>query len=663
MRVSIQLILMMALSTSSSNNAQTVVVVNAFVISSSRSSTSRQSWLVPSDFVSRIYNGSRSSQYLGDGSFYTHGNFVLDRRRPPSYRRKQSRRKMTEIDDNSDPEDEAGDLENGINYYEDDLQGYIGANEGSDDDFFTNDNDISDSDSFQWMSELKARQKQLQQQVQDIISMWRNAASQDYPDDDDEDDSTSPPSPPASLTTSIAVTLPADYVRRMDAVGVTTSSPNQSTQDQDDPSAIYLVACGSCSGSIYIAEAETGGILAEWTRNPFDSQNEDDNHRIDRELLERTILHLYGKYDGGGTLDIAFAKIGTASKTSSSYIVCEAPRTGGVHVLRLTLNRQDQNAKDNAGDSSGEDKSRPSATLVSQGNIPALQGVLVTCVVLQDDHLWIATADGRIQVYPVNDGNEESLLSMTNLPLVLQTKPKQEWRVGSTNPDSKNNMVLSLSICAKLDCAVASLSSGSVELIHPLFLDEDDEGRKRVRKSLSSILPPFDSGRRRSSNAFPRCAIVVEHEKRQDKAIHDSRYSIICGGNDGGLFAQPLNIISGSDNDEDGNDNDFDYDFREERIDDKTPFTEPLYDISPPHDFQVMSLAQPCPGLFASASQDGTLRVWDLTSASSPNREDRKSACLYLFTGYKVWIGSVWTDGKRIMSDGADNTVIQHVVR
>jgi WD40 repeat protein len=54
-----------------------------------------------------------------------------------------------------------------------------------------------------------------------------------------------------------------------------------------------------------------------------------------------------------------------------------------------------------------------------------------------------------------------------------------------------------------------------------------------------------------------------------------------------------------------------------------------------------------------SAGQDGTIRVWNV---SSPQKRD----CLYQLTGYKVWLGSLWTDGRRLVSDGSDNTIIVH---
>lgn len=66
-------------------------------------------------------------------------------------------------------------------------------------------------------------------------------------------------------------------------------------------------------------------------------------------------------------------------------------------------------------------------------------------------------------------------------------------------------------------------------------------------------------------------------------------------------------------------------------------------------------------GLLVSGAHDGTLRVWDLAdgrvdgipSASGPK-------CLYGLGGYKVWLGSVCSDGLRLVSDGRDNALVVH---
>ena len=52
-----------------------------------------------------------------------------------------------------------------------------------------------------------------------------------------------------------------------------------------------------------------------------------------------------------------------------------------------------------------------------------------------------------------------------------------------------------------------------------------------------------------------------------------------------------------------------------------------------------------------SGGQDGTVRVWNLDAS------DDKSTGLYLLSGFKVWLGSLWSDGERLISDGSDNAI------
>mmetsp|Transcript_2726 Transcript_2726/g.7527 ORF Transcript_2726/g.7527 Transcript_2726/m.7527 type:complete len:457 (+) Transcript_2726:58-1428(+) len=61
-------------------------------------------------------------------------------------------------------------------------------------------------------------------------------------------------------------------------------------------------------------------------------------------------------------------------------------------------------------------------------------------------------------------------------------------------------------------------------------------------------------------------------------------------------------------------------------------------------------------GLLASGAHDGTLRMWDLNKAA----EGTSQCCLYGLGGYKVWLGSVCTDARRLVSDGRDNCILVH---
>jgi WD40 repeat protein len=399
------------------------------------------------------------------------------------------------------------------------------------------DNEIDNSTDNDWTKQLLARQLELDRQTNELTRHWRKANCQ----------------------SGVSLVLP-NWVRRLDV---------------DYP----LAACGSASETVYIANLETGEILAS-SGGGGDVNSEFEDDEEDEELddddagtpanLEQTLRILYGAFDGGGTIAIAF----------SGTVICQSKRKGGVELWGL-------------------DPKSPQ--LISQGSMRALEGVLVTCLHIDEDNLWVATADGRIQAYPL-DGE---------LPLALTSKPDMEWKVDGAT-------IVSMSICAHVGCGVVATSSGNIELFS---LEQDGS-------TLASFYPPFDSLVRKSSNVHALCAIIVSHAK-------DSKYgsySIACGGNDGSLYLQPLQMLT------DG------------EVDMKNPFTDRIRPMRPRHMAPLKCIASPAPGLLVSGGQDGTVRVWDMEEAKT----------LYKFAGYKAWLGSIWTDGVRLVTDGADNTVILH---
>lgn len=382
-----------------------------------------------------------------------------------------------------------------------------------------------------WTKQLLARQLELDRQTNELTRHWKKAACQ----------------------SGVSLVLP-NWVRRLDV---------------DYP----LAACGSASETVYIANLETGEVLASST-SISEVDNIDDMEEVDDDdmpkNLQQTLRILYGAFDGGGTIAIAF----------SGTLICQSKRKGGVELWRLDPK---------------------SSQLISQGSMRALEGILVTCLHIDEDNLWVATADGRIQAYPL-DGE---------LPLALTRKPDLEWKVGGAT-------IVSMSISAQVGCGVVATSAGNIELFS---LEEDGS-------TFASFYPPFDSLVRKSSNVHALCATIVSHTK---SSKHGS-YSIACGANDGSLYLQPLQMST------DG------------EVDIANPFTSRIRQMLPRHMAPLKCIASPAPGLLVSGGQDGTVRVWDI--------EDGK--CMYKFAGYKAWLGSIWTDGVRLVSDGADNTVILH---
>ena len=397
-----------------------------------------------------------------------------------------------------------------------------------------NNSEESSSSNADWLESLRARQSELDALEQERSKRWRKA----------------------DCESGVAAVIPHDWVRRLDV---------------DYP----LVACGSASGAIYVYNLERGDIVATTAGFVSDEDDDDDhNEAIEPENLQQTLRLLFGSFDGGGTIAIAF----------SGTLICEAGRAGGVKLWRLDTK---------------------TGQIVSQGSIKALDGVLVSALHLGEEYLWVGTADGHLQGYPLED----------DFPLPLRLKPEKSWNVGSP--------LVSMHINSELACAVVTTSSGSVEVIS---LDDDES-----KRSIGSFFPPFDSPERRASNAYALSATVVAH--KSDKNGDDvAAYSIACGGNDGSLFLQPLAMDK----------------FGE--VDVTRPFQKRLRSVKPRHLCSLKCLASPAPGLLITAGLDGSMRVWDID----------KKHCLYQFVGYKVWLGSLWTDGIRIVSDGADNTVIMH---
>lgn len=336
------------------------------------------------------------------------------------------------------------------------------------------------------MESLRARQLELESQEEVRYENWKTATCE----------------------SAIRVRLP-DWVRRIDLQ-------------------YPLVACGSASGTIFVAHAETGEILAQG--KPQEVEELDD--------IEGTLRMLFGTYDGGGTLAIAM----------DGNLICSAGRQGSVQIHRYD---------------------KTSDMLISQGSMKALEGVLVTSLQLDEDNLWVGTADGRVLAYPLS---VDSVLS-------LQTEPALQVNVASP--------VLSLSLEPSIGYGVATAARGSVEL----FSMEDDD------RILCSWYPPFDAGStRKSSNTFPLTAALV--------MAKDRSYRMACGASDGSLYLQPLK-------------------WENDCLDEDHPLCGDVVECAPKHQGPLKCLVSPRPNLLISGGHDGSIRVWDVSEA----------ICLYQFLG------------------------------
>lgn len=369
-----------------------------------------------------------------------------------------------------------------------------------------------------------------------------------------------------------------------------------------------LAVCGSASEDVYVAHLETGQVLGT-TATARQGEKNVPNLKITPERVEHVVNQLYGQFDGGGTLAVAL----------KGSLVVESRRSGGVHVWRMIPKQYEING------------STPSSVgLLSQGFIPSLQDCLVTVLHLEDDYLWVGTDDGSVEAYSLDEDS-------TKLPLSLRTQPDLSWKVGSGS-----SIVMSLDVSSKIGCAVVATDTGTVEL---LSFDDDSSSNEDqlVRKPIGSFVPPFDGTERRSSNVYPTCATFVASSNNSNTGSESGgiqlerreSYAIACGANDGSIYLHSLrmdDVVSGE-------------------VDTDRPFVgQRIRQLMPQHFASVRCMANPAPGLLVTGGLDGTLRLWDT---------DQKKF-LYQFVGYKVWLGSLWTDGEHIVTDGADNTIIMH---
>ena len=341
-----------------------------------------------------------------------------------------------------------------------------------------------------------------------------------------------------------------------------------------------LLACGTARGDVYIIHGESGDILG------CGKSQEDQRRYSDVPLdpkLYLTLKQLFGAFDGGGTLAIGL---------SWNLVVAHAGRAGGVELWKMNM------------DASISTKQDAHTELLSLGTL--LEDVMVTSLYWAQDELWIGTQDGRVLVYSFDDDE-------------IPSEPAQEWTdLGGT--------ILSLSFNEELDVAVATTSRSVVELLH-------FEDNRRL-----TFYPPFDSGR---MLPFALSTTIVEHAMKESG---ERKFSLVCGGNDGSIFLQPLGLLPGQIDPE---------------LDFESPFSGDVQELTTCHRGSCKCMASPFPGIFLSGGQDGTVRIWDLNNSedSSSSSSSSKPSALYLLSGFKVWLGSLWTDGERLIMDGADNAI------
>lgn len=381
-----------------------------------------------------------------------------------------------------------------------------------------------------------------------------------------------------------------------------------------------LAVCGSASGHLYLADLQRGKEL-DCMRNVHVPSIDENDSRFTPQF-QHAIDTLYGRFDGGGVLAIAI----------KGDLIATSGREGGVHICTIAGQEEDF-YKGSRGGTARQTR----LSLKREGTLRGLEvtsNTLITSMAFDDaGTLWMGGYDGTLRGY------DSEKVDADNRPMML----RQKYPIYERN---LNSPILSVSVNNGLGCGVGTTKD------HGVFLFSLEDGQ------ILSTWNPFGI-----RGEFFRTAIIVQNDTG-----HQSAWSVICGGSEGSMFQRQLKVdpMTGFVSD--------DYPFEDSSEYGNIDFPTKL---RPSHTRAVVALASPAPGLLVSGAQDGNVRVWDCSyhrgSDESEEEQDEGEAqyddvggnetrprCMYAMTGYKVWLGSIFADSKKLASDGADNTIIVH---
>jgi len=511
-------------------------------------------------------------------------------------------------------------ISGGVNFYPDfQTETPKEANEKTND----NENAINDSGNDAdtlILASLKERTKQLQSESAALHSRWSNG----------------------SCKSSVHLQLD-DWIRRIDI--------------HKWP----LAVVGTANGSIQLVNLETGGLLA---------MVEGAHSRLGGNPV--ALKYLHGDWDGGGPLAVAIMT-SSANGSGGSVLVVSAGREGAAKVWKLDTSIASSSAspssksetkKEAESDKSQNEKKKndnaPSepvntpAQLTSLGEISSLKKSMVTALHIDNDScLWIATYDdSTLHGFDLTIPSSSSTVSTSSSGSPISLKRTMKVKLDT------NKHILCMAVNEDIGLIAVGTARGTVELIS---MEE--------REVLGTWSPYSGSTHVRS--------VAIVPMKDEDG------WCLVCGGGDGTMhILRNLAIdevsglavgLQGSGGDGEGKDDD-----------DTTSFSW-SEEITPRHKGMVVSMT-PCgdklKGLFVSGAHDGTLRLWDCHGTDKGENskkqngdgdmegEDNPSVTmssssphlLYQLVGYKVWLGNVRVDseGKRLLSDGSDNSVVVH---
>ena len=355
-----------------------------------------------------------------------------------------------------------------------------------------------------------------------------------------------------------------------------------------------IAVCGGASGSLYVVNLEEEKVIAK-AAGVHDGQVSKEQ-QAGRPSINTAKQAMEKLY---GRLDGG----GVIAVQVHDDIIASSGREGGVKLSRITKYKNDMHTSDSLEDIVDGD-------LIPLGSIHELQKTIVTSLKFDfNGNLWCGCYDGTIRGYNMPDST------------TAQFSP-QKPIFHSDFTDS----VLDMDLCEDLNLGVAATADGGAALF------DMSTGQ-------------FFAGMMLFDGYACRSVVIVKHAS-------DQGYSVMAGGSDGTIHRLPLKL------DQDTGLVDQDNPFEVLDTDDTT--------IKPkPHTGPVMSMTSPSSGRFVSGGQDTSLRIWVIDEATDDGDKEEQTEqnklqtkCLYALTGYKLWLGSISTDGHRLVSDGGNENII-----
>ena len=440
----------------------------------------------------------------------------------------------------------------------------------------------------------------------------------------------------------------------------------------------HLVVCGSSNGTLYLCNLTNGEVL-DRREDAHKDMTIDESQKHLRKLM-------CGTFDeGAAVVDIAM----------KGNLVVSCGRDD-VNTIKLWQIEEDY---DEMLMWSVED----AKCLVPVGNLKLPPDTLATKLHFDaKGNLYVTASDGYLRFWskasltqiPVKHNHffsdPSSFIEPTSVVDICSLKDK-----GYGDKQSSSPALLDISIAEDLGLGICATASGSIVLFKVPNIDSELNFDNKLNdpmviSTIRDILRP---------NVHMRSALLVssgnylndENSMRQQSNEkmggdqmegNSEKWSIICGGGDGSLHRISLNVESG--NKKSANNLPTSEGYGEKpnagtsecQINLAKPFALVQSQsftnekLRPSHTGPVMCLVSPAPGVFLSGAQDGTIRIWDCTrDASYKSLSRRKSKekeghdfsipkCRYALFGYKLWLGSICTDGMSFISDGRDNTII-----